>query len=76
MRQRLGKKKVDKLRKETGLDIIAVLVRGGTHHRRDLCIRGGSIVSLWNDGTMTIDLEQRHRQQEEQCGDDERRTQP
>ena len=51
-RQQLGKKKVDKLRSETGLDIVKVLVRGGTDHRRDLCLSGGQIVSLYKDGEM------------------------
>ena len=49
-RQELGLKKVLRLRKETGLDIIAVLVRGGTEHRRDLCLRDGTIICMWPDG--------------------------
>lgn len=51
MRQRLGKKKVSKYRRQTGLDVIAGLVRGGTGHRVDLCLADGSIVHLWPDGT-------------------------
>ena len=52
MRQLLGKKKVNLLRKQTGLDIIAVFVRGGTNHRKDLCIRGGKIISMYKDGSL------------------------
>lgn len=52
MRQQLGPKKVARLRKETGLPIVAVLVRGGTGHRRDLCLEDGSVVCLYRDGTM------------------------
>lgn len=51
-RQKLGKKKLAKLRNETGLPIIAVLVRGGTDHRKDLCLEGGKVIHLFNDGTM------------------------
>ena len=51
-RQRLGEKKTNRLRKETGLDIAAVLVRGGTNHRRDLCLHDGSIIHLYRDGKM------------------------
>ena len=58
-RQKLGIKKVMRLRRETGLDIIGVLVRGGTDHRQDLCLRDGSIVNLWADGT-TTKSESRH----------------
>src|SRR5690606_26632045 len=57
--QKLGIKKVMRLRRETGLDIIGVLVRGGTDHRQDLCLRDGSIVNLWADGT-TTKSESRH----------------
>ena len=52
MRQRLGKRKVMKYRRQTGLDVIAGMVRGNTGHRVDLCLRDGSIVYLWPDGTM------------------------
>lgn len=51
-RQRLGEKKVKKLRMQTGLDILAVLVRGDTGHRQDLCLSDGSIVSRWPDGSL------------------------
>ena len=52
MRQLLGKKKTDKLRAETGLDIHHVMVRGNTGHRKDLWLNGGTIMYLWPDGTM------------------------
>jgi hypothetical protein len=53
-RQLLGRKKTVALRKQTGLDIIAVLVRGGTEHRRDLCLRDGTVKFMWPDGEITI----------------------
>ena len=52
-RQRLGEKKLRRMRELTGLDLVAVVVRGGTDHRRDLWLRNGTIVYLWRDGTMT-----------------------
>ena len=52
MRQRLGIKKVNRLRLKFNLDIVAVLVRGGTNHRRDLVMRDGSMIYLFSDGTM------------------------
>lgn len=51
-RQRLGKKKVDKLIRETGLNIVTALVRGGTNHRKDLCLVDGSVFHLFNDGSI------------------------
>ncbi len=51
-RQTLGQKKVDRLRAKTGLDIKKVMVRGGTDHRKDLCLSDGSIMHLFKDGTM------------------------
>ena len=51
MRQLLSKKKTNKLAKETGLPIVKVLVRGGTDHRKDLCLEDGSIIHLYRDGT-------------------------
>lgn len=53
MRQALGPKKVEKLRQQTGLDIVKVMVRGNTGHRRDLCLADGTVVCLWPDGTTT-----------------------
>ena len=49
-RQHLGKKKVMLLRQQLGLDIIAVLVRGGTDHRRDLCLADGTVWYLDSEG--------------------------
>jgi hypothetical protein len=51
-RQRLGQKKVRRLRDLTGLEIVAVLVRGNTHHRQDLCLADGWVVYRWPNGTM------------------------
>jgi hypothetical protein len=53
-RQRLGAKKMAKLKAETGLPIVAVLVRGGTGHRRDLCLEDGSVVHLYRDGSKEV----------------------
>ena len=46
-------KKVAKIRKETGLPIVKIMVRGGTEHRKDLCLEDGTIKCLWPDGTIT-----------------------
>ena len=51
MRQTLGEKKTKQLAKETGLPIVKVLVRGGTDHRKDLCLEDGSVIHLYKDGT-------------------------
>lgn len=50
-RQRMSDKNVRKLAAETGLPVVRVLVRGGTGHRRDLCLEDGSVVHLYRDGT-------------------------
>jgi len=47
MRQKLGEKKVKKLRGELNLPIVHVLVRGGTNHRQDLCLKDGTIMNYW-----------------------------
>ena len=52
MRQRLGKKKTDRLKRETGLPIVEVLVRGGTDHRKDLHLEDGSCVMLFKNGDL------------------------
>ena len=52
MRQRLGPKKVAKYARQTGLDLVGGLVRGGTDHRVDLHERGGLVWSLYKDGTL------------------------
>ena len=49
MRQLLGQKKVNKLRVLTGLDIVKVMVRGGTNHRLDLCLSDGYIATLYRN---------------------------
>lgn len=54
MRQLLSDKKVKKLREKTSLDIVKVMVRGGTHNKL-LCISDGSIVILYPDGKMEKD---------------------
>ena len=46
MRQRLSEKKVAKIRALTGLPVFAVLVRGGTDHRKDLCLEDGRIYCM------------------------------
>lgn len=51
-RQRLGQKKVARLREQTGLPIVVVLVRGNTGHRRDLCLADGTVTYLWRGGGM------------------------
>ena len=55
MRQRLGPKKVQKLRERTGLPVLFAMVRGGTNHRIDLCLEDGSIMNLYRDGTLEKD---------------------
>lgn len=51
-RQRLGRKKIESLKQQTGLPIVAVLVRGNTNHRLDLCLEDKTIVHLFKDGSM------------------------
>ena len=47
MRQRLGQKKINRYKRETGLSIVAGLVRGNTHHRVDLRLKDGSTKHYW-----------------------------
>ena len=54
MRQCMGPKKVARYRRDTGLPLRAILVRGGTEHRKDLCLEDGSIVHLFSDGEMVM----------------------
>ncbi len=56
MRQSLNKKNVKKLAVQTGLPVLSVLVRGGTGHRKDLCLDDGSVVHLYKDGSMEKSL--------------------
>ena len=51
-RQLLGQKKVNKLIKETKLNIVKVMVRGGTNHRLDLCVNGGEVFNLYKTGEL------------------------
>lgn len=50
MRQLLGPKKVAALAQSTGLPLEKVMVRGGTDHRRDLCLTDGRIFYLDRNG--------------------------
>lgn len=51
MRQLLNDKKVKKLKEKTGLPIVKVMVRGGSHSKL-LCLDDGSCIWLDTDGTM------------------------
>jgi hypothetical protein len=51
-RQLMSRRKTIKLRERTGLPVIAVLVRGDTNHRKDLCLDDGSVVGLYPDGEL------------------------
>lgn len=51
-RQLMSAKNVAKLRAQTGLPIVQVMVRGHTDHRKDLCLEDGTVVCLYKDGTM------------------------
>ena len=48
MRQRLGEKKVARLKASLHLPIVMVFVRGGTDHRQDLGLEDGSILYYWS----------------------------
>ena len=50
MRQTMSLKKVKKYAKLLNLPIARILVRGGTDHRKDLCLEDGSISFLWPNG--------------------------
>ena len=52
MRCKIGKKKVKKYIEQTGLPIVSALTRGGTDHRIDLCLEGGSVMHWYKDGSM------------------------
>lgn len=51
-RQSLGEKRVRRLATETGLPVVKVLVKGGTDHRKDLCLEDGTVMHLYRDGSM------------------------
>lgn len=50
MRCAMGAKKVDRLRRMTGLPLVAALTRGGTDHRVDLILANGTMFALYKDG--------------------------
>ena len=52
MRQHLNAKKTERLAMNTGLPVVWVHVRGGTNHRRDLCLNDGRVFYLFPDGTI------------------------
>lgn len=56
-RCKLGLKKVAKLKRETGLDIVTVFMRGGTDHRKDLILSNGKTVHLFKDGSIKYEEE-------------------
>jgi hypothetical protein len=49
----MSDKNAKKLAASTGLPVVMVMVRGGTSHRKDLCLEDGSIRCLWPDGSIT-----------------------
>lgn len=48
----MNKKKTRQMAQKYSLPVVAVLVRGGTGHRKDLCLEDGSIIHLYPDGDM------------------------
>lgn len=46
----MSDRNVKKYSKYLGFDIVKIMVRGGTDHRKDLCLRDGSILNLYPDG--------------------------
>jgi hypothetical protein len=53
MRQKLNEKNTKRIATKYNLPIHHILVRGGTNHRKDLCLEDGSIKCLCPDGTIT-----------------------
>lgn len=51
-RQTLSLKNVEKIKNKTGLPVYSVLVRGGTDHRKDLCLEDGSVYHLHKNGSL------------------------
>ena len=49
-RCKLGEKKIEKLKKQTGLNIVKALTRGNTNHRIDLFVENGTMVYLFKNG--------------------------
>jgi len=54
MRCSIGKKKIAKYKKITGLPVVGALVRGGTNHRITLLLEGDLMADWWKDGSMEI----------------------
>ena len=52
MRQFMSEKKVKKLALKLNLPIKYVLVRGGSDHRKDLCLHNGDVLFLYKTGTI------------------------
>jgi len=52
MRQLMSQKNVRKYSYRLGLDIVKIMVRGDTGHRKDLCLADGTIINLYPDGEM------------------------
>ena len=51
-RCKIGEKKIKKYRQQTGLPIVRALARGGTNHRIDLCLKDGTVMYWYKDGSM------------------------
>lgn len=47
MRQRCSERVANRMRRETGLPVFSVWVRGGTGHRFDLYLYGGDVWYYW-----------------------------
>ena len=54
MKQRLGNKKIRRLRKETGLDVVYADVRGNTNHTLRFVLRDGQTGYRDNLGRITL----------------------
>lgn len=52
----IGKKKVEKYKKQTGLPVVAACTRGGTNHRIDLYLEDGSLMRWFKNGEIQKDL--------------------
>jgi hypothetical protein len=48
----MSEKNAEKFCEKYNLPIVCILVRGGTGHRKDLCLIDGSIIYLYKDGSM------------------------
>ncbi len=62
MRCNVGPRKIARYRRETGLDIVAADVRGGTHHVIRLWIAGGRFMYWHPDGRLEEELDLRWRE--------------